>query len=447
LTRPVSAADAPEPTTVEETVAAAPVAAPVTQPFVEPSNTVVVPVTSPPLSSPPVPSASVDSMGALVRDPRTAVDVVPRAGANPAVPARSVPVGERAPAGDLTAVIVPTPPVAAGTDPGSVNAVSDLSQPAASTARPLPIPQVTTADGPQHTASAEVPPVAMPAGVPEAPVPVTSSTRTDSGALQADAVARFVAMRGHGAVTEAVGTPAEVRPVAPGLAIARLAQTLGRLKTEEGAPVMPPVLAATPVNTVEVATVHTGRAAEVLLRLAQAGAPVAPRPSDSHSVLPITTVPIAVADVGGPVPAAAAPPATAVVSLPPAVGEQVTSQIVSSLKLQWRDGVGEAKLHLRPDALGQVSLTLRVEQGAVTAVVRAESPQVQEWVLQHQQVLRQQLHDAGLRLDDLTVNPDGEQAQQGGQGQQQNASEESAERQSRRRAPRTSSGLHFDQLL
>ena len=94
------------------------------------------------------------------------------------------------------------------------------------------------------------------------------------------------------------------------------------------------------------------------------------------------------------------------VPLAPSVRDQVLHEVVSSLKMQWKEGIGEAKLHLRPDALGAVSVSLRVEAGAVTAVVRADSPQVQEWVLQHQQTLRQQMEAAGLRLDELVVTPD-----------------------------------------
>ncbi len=117
---------------------------------------------------------------------------------------------------------------------------------------------------------------------------------------------------------------------------------------------------------------------------------------------------------GAPRSEAAAPsvPTAAAAPLPPAVGEQVATQIVSSLKMQWKDGIGEARLHLRPDALGAVTVLLRVEQGAVTAVVRADSPQVQDWVIQHQQTLRQQMEAAGLRLDDLSVNPDDKQQHQ-----------------------------------
>ncbi len=123
-------------------------------------------------------------------------------------------------------------------------------------------------------------------------------------------------------------------------------------------------------------------------------------------------------------PAAAAVP-------PPTVADQVVEQIVASLKMQWKDGVGEAKLHLRPDALGAVTVTLRVEHGAVTAVVRAESAQVQEWVLQHQQSLRQQMEAAGLRLEELVVSPD---------DQREPKQDEDASPESQRRRPRTPDG-------
>lgn len=234
------------------------------------------------------------------------------------------------------------------------------------------------------------------------------------------------------------------RGLAPGLAVSRLAQHLGRQAhhAETGGVAAPSIVPPAPAESPAPTNASTPRVMEVLLRLAQAGGSVPPRSHDGGEVVP-TFRPGAVLPDALPVlqmPVTAAP----AVTLPPAVGEQVTSQIVSSLKMQWKDGIGEAKLHLRPDALGQVSVTLRVEQGAVTAVVKAESAQVQEWVLQHQQTLRQQLQDAGLRLDELTVNPDGEQAQQ---GRQESPDEERDQRSRRQSAPRPDEGHRFEQLL
>jgi flagellar hook-length control protein FliK len=92
----------------------------------------------------------------------------------------------------------------------------------------------------------------------------------------------------------------------------------------------------------------------------------------------------------------------------PEAAAPVLDQIVRSLRMQWARGVSEARIALRPEHLGTLNVLLRVEAGGVTAVVRAESSQVQEWVLSHQQTLRQQLEAAGLRLVDLTVEPDAE---------------------------------------
>jgi flagellar hook-length control protein FliK len=196
----------------------------------------------------------------------------------------------------------------------------------------------------------------------------------------------------------------------PGAAVKALAQMLGAggqradtsgqlVWTAPGAGVLPDAVPAE-------AVAPTTRAIDVLSRLAPPAAESQPEvvraaeqsvASAFGSMLASSSSAPAVAPLSAPAPVAA---------LPPAVGEQVNAHIVSSLKMQWRDGVGEAKLHLRPDALGSVTVALRVEHGAVTAVVRSDSPQVQEWVLQHQQTLRQQMESAGLRLDDLTVTPD-----------------------------------------
>lgn len=304
--------------------------------------------------------------------------------------------------------------------------------------------------GAPPAADAEAAPAVAPKDAPGEAASLATETASATTTVErpvAEALARWRAVRRQGADTPAEPLAGETpRPAAPGLAVSRLAQTLGRMAGEDAAPAVLPVLVVPPAEgSSGVATFEpTARASEVLLRLAQAGGPA---PSRSHDAPPsglVTGLTALVGDAGaGALPlSASSVPANA--PLPPAVGEQVTSQIVSSLKMQWKDGIGEAKLHLRPDALGQVSVTLRVEQGAVTAVVKAESPQVQEWVLQHQQALRQQLQDAGLRLDELSVNPDGEQPN----GGRQDTPDESGEQSSRRHpSRRPGDGPRFDQLL
>ncbi len=127
--------------------------------------------------------------------------------------------------------------------------------------------------------------------------------------------------------------------------------------------------------------------------------------------------------------------------LPPAAGESVLHELVSSLRMQWKDGIGEARLQLRPDALGAVSVSLKVEAGVVTAVVRAENAQVQEWVVQHQQTLREQLEGAGLRLDELVVTQDDGRERDG-------HAQESADQRHRRRRDAVEAGAStFERLL
>lgn len=100
----------------------------------------------------------------------------------------------------------------------------------------------------------------------------------------------------------------------------------------------------------------------------------------------------------------------------PAEAQAAFDQVVKSLRMQWKQGLGEARILLRPEHLGPVDVSIRVAAGSVTAVVRAESAQVQEWLVAHQHSLRQQLEAAGLRLDDLVVTRDGERRRQSQEG-------------------------------
>jgi flagellar hook-length control protein FliK len=84
----------------------------------------------------------------------------------------------------------------------------------------------------------------------------------------------------------------------------------------------------------------------------------------------------------------------------------VPSQIVRSAQLQWRDGVGEAKLKLTPENLGEVTISLRVEQGSVFATVRAESAAAMQAIQARQQELQSALEAQGLHLDHLILSTD-----------------------------------------
>ncbi|MCC6163556.1 MAG: flagellar hook-length control protein FliK [Acidobacteria bacterium] len=149
---------------------------------------------------------------------------------------------------------------------------------------------------------------------------------------------------------------------------------------------------------------------------------------------------------GGGVPLPAPPMGRMIAVVPPVVvpgasAEHVVDQVVTAVRMQWRDGIGEAKLQLRPDAIGTVTVALRVEAGAVTAVVRAESAQVQEWILKNQESLRQQLEASGLHLDGLVVSPD----DRGRRDHQPDPEQEPRRRQAARGTSTT--GTRFEQLL
>jgi flagellar hook-length control protein FliK len=73
------------------------------------------------------------------------------------------------------------------------------------------------------------------------------------------------------------------------------------------------------------------------------------------------------------------------------------------------NGATEARLTLDPEHLGPVALTVRVEQGSVSAHFRADTPAAQRWIETHQQELRAGLREQGLEVKEVvvTTDPDG----------------------------------------
>jgi hypothetical protein len=99
----------------------------------------------------------------------------------------------------------------------------------------------------------------------------------------------------------------------------------------------------------------------------------------------------------------AANPSSTVATVPLPNAEGVASSIVQTMRLQMRDGIGIAVVHLEPDYLGAVSIALRVENGVVTASFHAENPQVRAWTEANEPLLRESLAAQGLTLDRLVV--------------------------------------------
>jgi flagellar hook-length control protein FliK len=86
----------------------------------------------------------------------------------------------------------------------------------------------------------------------------------------------------------------------------------------------------------------------------------------------------------------------------------VVAQLVQSMRVQFRDGIGEAVVTLKPEHLGSVRVALKVENGALAATVQAEVASVRHWLESQQETLRTSLAEQGLRLERFLVEPDGQ---------------------------------------
>jgi flagellar hook-length control protein FliK len=87
---------------------------------------------------------------------------------------------------------------------------------------------------------------------------------------------------------------------------------------------------------------------------------------------------------------------------------ETADSIVQSMRMQYQQGGGDAIVHIKPEHLGPVSISLRVENGAVSAVVNADNPEVAEWLRANEHVLREGLASSGLHLERFAVRRDGQ---------------------------------------
>jgi flagellar hook-length control protein FliK len=110
--------------------------------------------------------------------------------------------------------------------------------------------------------------------------------------------------------------------------------------------------------------------------------------------------------------------------------DEVAPQLVQAMRLQATQGGGEARVHLRPEHLGAVTIDVRVEHGRVSASFNADVPAVRQWLESHEASLRQGLSDQGLQLERFVVHKDGDSPQRDAQGR-----EDARRRQTRRNRP------------
>jgi flagellar hook-length control protein FliK len=88
----------------------------------------------------------------------------------------------------------------------------------------------------------------------------------------------------------------------------------------------------------------------------------------------------------------------------PAAAPTLAMQIVESIRLQWSDRGGTARIQLDPSHLGAVTISLDVDaSGQVAARLEAANPAVREWLHSNQQWLKSALADQQLTLDRLDV--------------------------------------------
>ena len=131
--------------------------------------------------------------------------------------------------------------------------------------------------------------------------------------------------------------------------------------------------------------------------------------TQAHAAAPVFTVPTTA-------PVAATPTVTSTEATAPANAPTIDAQnidrLVQSMHVNAKSGVMEATVRLRPDYLGDVTIELRVDGTGVSAVVRAESAGVRQWLESHEETIRNGLAEHGLELTRFVVNPDGQQQSQ-----------------------------------
>jgi flagellar hook-length control protein FliK len=93
----------------------------------------------------------------------------------------------------------------------------------------------------------------------------------------------------------------------------------------------------------------------------------------------------------------------------PQVEAENMSRLVESMRVQSRNGISEATVRLRPEHLGEVTISIRVDRGTVSALIHAESPAVQQWLEAQEERLRSSMSDQGLNLEKFVVQRDRQQ--------------------------------------
>jgi flagellar hook-length control protein FliK len=114
----------------------------------------------------------------------------------------------------------------------------------------------------------------------------------------------------------------------------------------------------------------------------------------------------------------------------------VTDQIVKAIKIQVRDGIGEVRLRLQPEQMGEVHIALKVDRDRVSAVLQVERPELRAQIEGQGQTLRAGLAAQGLKLEDLTVRPMLSEDTRGRDGDQRGSAKDTPQRRRRQSTPK-----------
>ena len=129
----------------------------------------------------------------------------------------------------------------------------------------------------------------------------------------------------------------------------------------------------------------------------------APAPAAAHDA-PTTPITASTAPMAG-VPGIGAGQGLTAAPLYPADAAALAPQIVQAIKIQWQGGIGEARIKLNPEYLGELTIAIRVERGGmVSASLESGSSSVRQWLQGNESSLRQGLAEQGLHLDRLQVS-------------------------------------------
>jgi hypothetical protein len=179
-----------------------------------------------------------------------------------------------------------------------------------------------------------------------------------------------------------------------------------------------------------------GVAAASLMAAARA---IAPQSDVSWTPMTLTMGTTPFAQTGEAAPAVAF--AEALPALSPESVDQTVDHIVRTISLVWARGRAEAQIRLNPSHVGEVAVSVKVENGRVVVRLEAETAVVRDWLRANQLALSAALMDRELHLEQLEVSAPREESD--GTSREQAHSRQSG-RQAARRAKREQAGHLFE---